>query len=491
MDLAVQCCGTCSIAAVSKLEEVDLSNNLMSGPPPLSLAKLKASLRKLNLTYNHFEGDYTRLAEIARSFLRADGEAITLTIRPQMPCADGLYANAAVAPQDILPTCTPKPVRLPKAVWRRQAAGPQLCACAQVPTFVVYSLLPQLTLEARKTSKNTVDTKSVAIVAQGVLGPGGINKAWQANGIDSETHVECTNAAPAPCTTGNCTTLWFSSHDCSVLNATHVSIVGERPFSAELAMFNVTVVAPALRERAYRGAYPFALHFPVNSSSNSANQWRFATITGSLVVVAIADPALSDVQIRNPTAPASVPLEGSASRLEISHLDSLHIEICARDVDGHVINRTGEQLLVIVMPVGANGVSNTTQAARYDATTWWYLVLVSITTPGEHEVLLEEVQTGKSARKATLTVVCAAGFVETGQQCLEEASKVQKIVGGTIGAVFLLVGVLGVGLLYKNRARALQFALSFLKREFSLVFKTMSEAWDITGDCMPRRLPSM
>ena len=245
--------------------------------------------------------------------------------------------------------------------------------------FDVYSLLPQLTLEARKTSKNTVDTKSVAIVAQGVLGPGGINKAWQANGIDSETHVECTNAAPAPCTTGNCTTLWFSSHDCSVLNATHVSIVGERPFSAELAWFNVIIVAPALRER----VYPFALHFPVNSSSNSADQWRFATITGSLVVVAIADPALSEVQLRNPTAPASVPLEGSASRLEISHLESLRIEIRAHDVDEHLINRTGEQLLVIVMPVGAHRASNTTQAARYDATTGWYLVLVSIKTPGE------------------------------------------------------------------------------------------------------------
>ena len=359
--------------------------------------------------------------------------------------------------------------------------------CAQVPTFNVSSLLPQLALEARKASKNTADTKSVAIVAQGVLGAGGINKAWQANGIDSETRVECTNAAPAPCTTGNCTTLWFSSHDCSVLNATHVTIVGERPFSAELARFDVTVVAPPLRE----GEYPFALHFPVNRyASNSADQWRFATIIGSFVVVAIADPALSEVQLRNPTTSDSVSLERKVGHFKIGHLDSLRIEIRARDVDGHVINRTGEQLLVIVVPVGTNGASNTTQVAQYDATTGRYLVLVSIKTAGEHAVLVEEVHTRKSARTATFTVACAAGFAETDRQCLEEASKLQKIVGGTIGAVFLLVGVLGVGLLYKNRARALQFALSFLKREFSLVFKTLMEAWDITGDCMPRRLPS-
>jgi hypothetical protein len=123
MDLAVQCCGTCSTAAVSQLEEVDLSNNRMRGPPPFSLAKHKASLRKLNLTYNHLEGDYTRLAEITRRFARADGESMTLTIRPQMPCADGFYADAGVAAQDILPNCMQKPVRLPKALRRRQAAN--------------------------------------------------------------------------------------------------------------------------------------------------------------------------------------------------------------------------------------------------------------------------------------------------------------------------------------------------------------------------------
>jgi hypothetical protein len=129
VNLTVQCCGTCSPAAVSQLEEVDLSNNRMRGPPPLSLANLKASFRKLNLTYNHFEGDYTLLAEIARSFARADGEAIALTIRPQMPCADGFYADAIGAAQDILPTCTPKPVRLPKALRRRQAAAAALSVC--------------------------------------------------------------------------------------------------------------------------------------------------------------------------------------------------------------------------------------------------------------------------------------------------------------------------------------------------------------------------
>jgi hypothetical protein len=43
---------------------------------------------------------------------------------------------------------------------------------------------------------------------------------------------------------------------------------------------------------------------------------------------------------------------------------------------------------------------------------------------------------------------------------------------------------LALFLLYKNRQHALRFALSFVKREFQLVFKSMAELWDITSDGM-------
>ena len=49
-----------------------------------------------------------------------------------------------------------------------------------------------------------------------------------------------------------------------------------------------------------------------------------------------------------------------------------------------------------------------------------------------------------------------------------------------------MVGASGGWLLYKNRAHALRFLVSFFKGEFMLVLKTMVELWDITSDRMPR-----
>jgi hypothetical protein len=66
----------------------------------------------------------------------------------------------------------------------------------------------------------------------------------------------------------------------------------------------------------------------------------------------------------------------------------------------------------------------------------------------------------------------------------------QTIVGGTIGGVFVAVGVSGGWLLYKNRAHAVRFLVSFFKREFLLVVKTMAELWDITSDRMRSPKPS-
>jgi hypothetical protein len=240
------------------------------------------------------------------------------------------------------------------------------------------------------------------------------------------------------------------------------------------------------------GVYLFALHFPINNP-NAADvpRWQFATIKASVRIDAITDPSRSVVSLRNPTASGSAPLNGS-----INHLEALRIDILARDVDGHVINRTNsragerqlmEQLMVTVALVGLVGgyaSANTTQVAQLDAITGLYFVVVSIKTPGEHAVFVTDVQTGQWARSSTFYVVCASGFAEMDRECKEEANNVQKVVGGTIGAVFLVVAVLALFLLYKNRQHALRFALSFLKREFQLAFKSMAELWDVTSDRM-------
>jgi hypothetical protein len=339
----------------------------------------------------------------------------------------------------------------------------------QVPEFDVSNLLPELALRVRKTSKNTVISTKVVIDAKGVLGAGGIGKKWQAGGIDSDTRVQCSEAAPGSCISlpgVKCTTLWLQSSDCSVLNEKHVAVTAHQPdaWTAEMALFDVTVQTPVVPE----GVYRFALHFPINNPNATDDpRWQFATIESSFRIDAIADPSRSDVSLRNPTASSSAPLSGS-----INHQEALRIDILARDVDGHVINRTNsrvgerqlmEQLLVTVAFVGQDGgyaAANTTQVAQHDPVSGMYFVVVSIKTPGEHAVFVTDVQTGNWTRSSsTFHVVCASGFAEMDRECKEEVNDVQKVVGGTIGTVFLVVAVLALFLLYKNRAHPLRFAL--------------------------------
>jgi hypothetical protein len=117
-DLAFTCCGTCPAGTMSQLEEVDLSDNAFNGPPPLSFDNLKASLRKLNLTYNSFAGDYTRLAAAKQSFLRGDLQFFDVLLQPQRPCASGTYEKSTAGALYDLPACKPIPVRRKRAMLR-------------------------------------------------------------------------------------------------------------------------------------------------------------------------------------------------------------------------------------------------------------------------------------------------------------------------------------------------------------------------------------
>ncbi len=171
----------------------------------------------------------------------------------------------------------------------------------------------------------------------------------------------------------------------------------------------------------------------------------------------------------------------------VNHQDDLKVEVEAFDVDGNAINRVGEQISIVIkdsegnnrtVPLQFNGIKRT-----YDAT---FPPLSReagrLGRPGVHDVYLATLTTAGLVHRMHFSVVCVAGFTETDQNCVEAANDVQKIVGGTIGAVLLVVLVLALGLLYKNRSHALRFALSFFQLEFLLVFKTMTELWDITAD---------
>jgi hypothetical protein len=351
------------------------------------------------------------------------------------------------------------------AMWTRQVAR-----------FEPSQMSRQVALYAPKTSKETAVSTSLAVVAFEVLGPGGIGDAWLAGGLDTAVTMGCASTAPRTCERSTCSTVWLQPEidGCDILNASHIQ-AAVATLSPALAVLNVTGATRDLREREYR----FQLHMPAFNGS----AWHWVSIRGTFDVKAVADPERSDVQLSIQTAFASTPFNGAAT---LNHLDSLRITILARDVDGNAINRAGEQIVVTI-----GGTSNTSEVAQYDAAVGQYVVLVRCTTPGDHAIFLFEVQTSKAASRGTFHVVCVAGFTETDQTCVQAANDAEKIVGGTIGAVFLVVLVLALGLLYKNRANALRFALSFFQLEFLLVFKTMAELWDITSDCMRAPKPSV
>jgi hypothetical protein len=200
--------------------------------------------------------------------------------------------------------------------------------------------------------------------------------------------------------------------------------------------------------------------------------WMFVSIDARLDVQAVADAQRSEVRV------------GRAGGIQarVNHLERLRIDILARDVEGALINRTGERMSVRL--VSSDRTADRTELAQFDAARAMYFAAVTISKPGGYSVDIET-ETGGPARKAHVDVECAQGYVQNGAECSAEAGKMQAVVGGTIGAVFLVVVVLGLGLLYKNRAHALRFALSFFKREFLLVYKMTTELWDITSDRMP------
>jgi hypothetical protein len=343
------------------------------------------------------------------------------------------------------------------------------------PAFEVYEMQPQVALHVRKISKETVARTALGVLALNVLVPGGIGDGWQTGGLrdlNASTRFKCAADAPSEYSAGGCATLWLQSDECAVLDVADIRMTG-KSLTAAVAQLQISATARSLSERLYN----FIMHVPVWNGSS----WMFMSIEASLKVEAVADAQLSQVSL------------GSERRAEVlvNHKEQTEIVVCARDVDGASINRTGENIIVRI--VSADRRANRTEVAQFDAARSVYFVTVTIAQPGEHAVLIEtDAEDGRSAAKARIRVACAKGYGQDAGACTEEASKTQMILGGTIGGVFVVVGASGGWLLYKNRAQALRFLVSFFKGEFMLVFKTMTELWDITTDCIVpnRRMPS-
>jgi hypothetical protein len=320
----------------------------------------------------------------------------------------------------------------------------------------------QLALRVRKLSKDAAASSTLSVLALNVLGPGGIGDGWQTGGLNASTRLECAADAPSACSTGGCATLWLQSDECDALRVARVGMTG-KSLTAAVAQLQISVTARSLPE----GLHRFSMYAPVWNGSG----WMFASIDARLDVQAVADAELSEVRLGG----------ASSADILVNHQEKMEIVILARDVDGAPINRTGERIDVRI--VSADRTASQTEVAQFDATRAMYFVIVTIAKPGEHAVLIEtDAEDSRSAAKARIRVVCAKGYWQGAGACTDETSMTQMILGGTIGGVFVVVGASGGWLLHKNRAHALRFLVSFYKREFSLVFKTMAELWDIASD---------
>ncbi len=329
-------------------------------------------------------------------------------------------------------------------------------------------MLPQLALQVRKTSKHATTSSTLGVLAVNVLGQGGIGDGWQTGGLNATTRLECTADAPSACSDGGCATVWMQSGECAVFNATHVGLIGKKLLPA-VAQLNISVAARSLVER----LYSFLLYVPVWNGSG----WRFASIAARLDVRAVADAQQSEVRVRS-ASDSSRP--GSAA-VVVNHLEKVAVEIVARDVDGALINRTGETITVRV--VRSDRTANVTELAQFDVGRGVYFVSAAIGTPGEYVVLLDTDAHTPAASKASVRVVCADGYTELQHACSQTDATRDIILGSIFGA--LVLGFLGllVHMIRVHRDRWRAFLLSFLRHEGVVALKVLFELWDISGDC--------
>jgi hypothetical protein len=320
------------------LEELDLSNNLLSGPPPLSFEKLKTSLLKLNLKYNNFAGDYTRLADLERNsntkFLRTDGLSLGVEIQPQRPCPLDTYAKAHEGAHDDLPSCEVVPVRLKRCLPRSDATRHNLTSLLvtwqatvavtwQATVAVLRLQADRLSVRVRKpTAPGTGEGIGIALIATG----GARSEALF--GISM-----CRNCRPEVGDSSAVTSsrLWARADEKSVsLDGVHVEW-GTPPSTDAMIDLN----ASAAR-------FSFRKHYEFNISLGCTNKSQQSCVADGdtvVTVVQLAGPSSSAVTVVT-TVEALASCVGSSASLVTPPGDvqpttmGVHFVVTLIDVDG-------------------------------------------------------------------------------------------------------------------------------------------------------------
>ncbi len=222
-----------------------------------------------------------------------------------------------------------------------------------------------------------------------------------------------------------------------MFNASHLQLNRVRLTSEATAFLDFVGTAYSLRE----ATYSFSLHVPLWNGSG----WQFKAIEGAVDVRAVADAKHSSILV---------------NRTTIAHLDELPVEIIARDVDGNLIERDGEQLTLTVGRVGRLESQRLhvlatfdTKTKRYKATLRGFIDTGDEYPMGEYSVGLFGSNSSMADNRTRFSVSCDSAYREIDRQCtVEEPAKgsypvVYAIVGG------LLLVALALTMLTLRRAK--------------------------------------
>jgi hypothetical protein len=314
-----------------------------------------------------------------------------------------------------LGSCEPPPV--PPLPTCASEAAPSRCArvsvgLLQVPSFDVKAVSSALSMVAKKTAANASVAFEVLLIASNVNGPGGIGSGWHEGGLSANSHVNCSDGPPAPCTTANCSSIWISP--CSIASHVLIDIIAIDP-SNSAANMGFEVFPRDLPA----GVYNLTVYVPAKNSSNGTS-WSYFDITGHFTVVAVADSALSELsacQGNDRCVNSSAVSMATPISFKSAPSAAVVISILPKDINGIAILRAGEDITVLLTKraVSSAGVSRTVPlATSFNSKSMQYEAVVpaaDMAVEGNYTVTLQTLVTTNSPRSLVFAVECASGYI--------------------------------------------------------------------------------
>ena len=355
----------------------------------------------------------------------------------------------------------------------------------QVPSFKPRHAAPTVILKVAKANHHVKVVTEIVVIAFNTSVTGGIQDTWLDKGLRLPLDLRC--GQPDACNVPkNCPIVWLETQSCMVLNETHFGL-DPIELSAGLALLKLTVRTLSLRE----GSYTYRVHLPVPNSLT----FPTTSLEGSLEVVAVPSPRLSDVWIcsRVQHCDAAAALEAS-----VKHLPQTYVYIVVKDIDGYTIDRP-DMLLSIIHVAEMLNRSELLSAVYNVSTGRYFVALGNFDAPGQHRIFLatdaaSEPSAGQ-VEKVRFSVECSDGYsinkgtdrcVADGFTNLLDVSVI--LIGFIAGVVLLSLLMLMIFLVRSRMDEMKRIMISFMKHEGLLAVKAAWESWDLGGDRTARPL---